>query len=267
MASTSAASKHVGNCRSDLQQLPLGEDHGVAQVRGGHRGPGLLERRLRHGLGVDAVAGGGRALALGLAGGHPRGAGDLGLDLLDLDAEPAGDGSRVYSGRIELRRGSTRRSGRPRACACTRPSAVARSKRLIVVRTANSNIGTASSTRARTAASPLARRSSHGSMPARLDGDERLGGPALVLAEGAHRGLLPGRVAVEGEDHPGRREVGLVAHEAAQHLDVVVAERRAAGGDRALDAGEVAGHHVGVALDDDRLCARVAMAFFAASRP
>ena len=32
------------------------------------------------------------------------------------------------------------------------------------------------------------------------DGDERLGGPALVLAERLHRGLLAGGVAVEGED-------------------------------------------------------------------
>ena len=49
--------------------------------------------------------------------------------------------------------------------AWTRPSAVSRSNRLIVVRTANSNIGTASSTRARTAASPPDRRRSHGSWP------------------------------------------------------------------------------------------------------
>ena len=71
---------------------------------------------------------------------------------------------RVYSGRrlvsrIEPMIGATA------FIACTRPSAVSRSKRRIVVRTANSNIGTASSTRARTAASPLAMRSSHGSMP------------------------------------------------------------------------------------------------------
>ncbi len=46
-----------------------------------------------------------------------------------------------------------------------RPSAVATSKRLIVVRTANSNIGTASSMSACTAGSPPAWRSSHGSLP------------------------------------------------------------------------------------------------------
>ena len=50
--------------------------------------------------------------------------------------------------------------------AMTRPSAVSRSNRPMVVRTANSNIGTASSTRCRTASSPPDCRSSLGSCPA-----------------------------------------------------------------------------------------------------
>ena len=45
----------------------------------------------------------------------------------------------------------------------------------------------------------------------------------------------------------------MVVQEPAQHPGVVVAERGAAGGDRGRHAGQVAGHHVGVALDDDRL--------------
>ena len=45
----------------------------------------------------------------------------------------------------------------------------------------------------------------------------------------------------------------VVAEHAPQHLDVVDAERGAAGGDRGRDAREVAGHDVGVALDDDDL--------------
>jgi hypothetical protein len=44
---------------------------------------------------------------------------------------------------------------------------------------------------------------------------------------------------------------GVVAHDPAQHRDVVGPEGGAAGGDRRGDAGEMARHDVGVALDDD----------------
>ena len=85
-----------------------------------------------------------------------------------------------------------------------------------------------------------------------LDRDVGLGDEVLVAAEGPQRGLLPGGVAVEGEDDLAA-ELLVVVQEAAQHPGVVVAERGAAGGHRGGDAGEVAGHHVGVALDDDGL--------------
>ena len=65
------------------------------------------------------------------------------------------DTSRAYSGwrdrsRIDATIGATART------AWMRPSAVARSKRLMVVRAANSNMGTASSMSAWTAGSPPA---------------------------------------------------------------------------------------------------------------
>ena len=45
----------------------------------------------------------------------------------------------------------------------------------------------------------------------------------------------------------------MVVQQPAQHPAVVLAERGAAGRDRGGYAGQVAGHHVGVALDHDRL--------------
>ena len=92
-----------------------------------------------------------------------RPARDLGGHLLHLDAEPPGHGAGVLGAQAAV--ADAAMIGAAARMAWTRPSAVSRSKRLIVVRTANSNIGTASSTRARTAASPSAWRSSHGSMP------------------------------------------------------------------------------------------------------
>ena len=86
----------------------------------------------------------------------------------------------------------------------------------------------------------------------RLDGDVGLGHEVLVAVEGPQRGLLPGGVAVEREDHL-TAEVLVVVQEPAQDPRVVVAERRTAGGDRRWHSRQVAGHHVGVALDHDRL--------------
>lgn len=83
----------------------------------------------------------------------------------------------------------------------------------------------------------------------RRDRDVGLGGELLVVLEGAQSRLLAGRVAVEGEDHAGR---AVVHQQSAQDLDVVAAEGRAAGRDRGRHAGEVTGHDVRVALDDDR---------------
>ena len=89
-------------------------------------------------------------------------------------------------------------------------------------------------------------------MPSALDRDEGLRDEPLVLAERPQRRLLAGLVTVEGEDHLAA-ELVRVHQQPAQHVDVLDAERRAAGRDRGRDAGQVAGHHVGVALDDDRL--------------
>ena len=88
--------------------------------------------------------------------------------------------------------------------------------------------------------------------PGRLDRDIGLGHEVLVATEGPQRGLLPGRVTVEGEDHLAA-ELLVVVEEAAQHPGVVVAERRTAGGHGRGDPGQVARHHVGVALDHDGL--------------
>ena len=71
---------------------------------------------------------------------------------------------RMYSGRNAVSRIAPM-MGATAFIACTRPSAVSRSKRRTVVRTANSNIGTASSTSDLTASGPLLWRNSHGSMP------------------------------------------------------------------------------------------------------
>ena len=81
------------------------------------------------------------------------------------------------------------------------------------------------------------------------DRDVGLRVEALGVGEGAQRRLLARGIRIEGEDDLARG--GVVAHDAAQHRDVVGAEGRAAGRDRGRDAGEVARHHVGVALDDD----------------
>jgi hypothetical protein len=86
-----------------------------------------------------------------------------------------------------------------------------------------------------------------------LDGHVGLRHEALVFVEGAHGRLLPGGVAVEGEHHLGRVHLVVVAHDSPHDLDVFGAEGGAARGHRCVDARKVAGHHVGVALDDHRL--------------
>ena len=88
--------------------------------------------------------------------------------------------------------------------------------------------------------------------PGRLDGDVGLGDEVLVAGERPDRGLLAGRVAVEGEDHLAA-ELLVVVQEPPQHPSVLVAERRAARRHGGRHSGEVAGHHVGVALHDDGL--------------
>ncbi len=69
-----------------------------------------------------------------------------------------------------------------------------------------------------------------------LNGYVRLGGEFLLGLERAQRRALPGRVSIEGEDDLAFGPVR-VHDEPAQHLDVLLAERRAAGRHR--------GGHVG----------------------
>ena len=88
--------------------------------------------------------------------------------------------------------------------------------------------------------------------PVGLDRHERLRDEPFFQAERAQRRLLPGGVPVEGEDHLADHPVG-VHDQPAQDLDVLLAERGTAGGHGGRDAGQMAGHDVGVALDDDRL--------------
>ena len=76
-----------------------------------------------------------------------------------------------------------------------------------------------------------------------------------AVVEGAKRGLLTGRVAVEREDDLAGERV-VVHEQPARYLDVGGAEGGAARGDGGADAGEVARHHVRVPLDHDGLLLR-----------
>ncbi len=81
---------------------------------------------------------------------------------------------------------------------------------------------------------------------------EGVGGEPLIGVEGLECRLLPGGVAIEGVDHLTTDDL-VVGEIAAQHTDVLVAECRPAGRHRGRLAGQMHGHHVGVALDDDDL--------------
>ncbi|GAA2882497.1 hypothetical protein GCM10020220_085970 [Nonomuraea rubra] len=85
--------------------------------------------------------------------------------------------------------------------------------------------------------------------PVALHRDVGLRDELLLVGERPQRRLLPGRVAVEGEDHLAP-ELGLVEQEPAQDLDVLLAEGGAARGHRGRHARQMAGHHIGVSLDD-----------------
>ena len=91
-------------------------------------------------------------------------------------------------------------------------------------------------------------------LPVRRDAHERLRGEALVAVERLERRGLPRGVAVEGVDDLAAVE-RVVAHQPADHADVLGAERRAARGDGRGHPGEVHRHDVRVALDDDDLAA------------
>ena len=88
------------------------------------------------------------------------------------------------------------------------------------------------------------------------NGDKGLRGEPLLFAEGTARGFLSGFIRVEGENHlASTRRVCVVkiAEHAADDLDVLATERGTAGGNRRGHAREVAGHDVGVTLDDHDL--------------
>ena len=84
--------------------------------------------------------------------------------------------------------------------------------------------------------------------------DERLPGQVLFAVERLDRRRSTGLVAVEHVDQFAAKEV-VVHHESPQHRQVFVAERGAARRHRGRHPGQMHGHHVGVALDDDRLMA------------
>src|SRR5699024_7315934 len=89
-----------------------------------------------------------------------------------------------------------------------------------------------------------------GIAPGRLHRDEGLRDEALLQLERLEGGLLPGLVAVEGEDDlagAGR----LIPQQSADDLRVILAERGAARRDRLAHPGQVGGHDVRVPLDDD----------------
>ncbi len=80
------------------------------------------------------------------------------------------------------------------------------------------------------------------------DGDIGLGREPLLVAESSEGRLLARRIRIEREDDLAGR--GVVAHDPAQHRDVLGAECRSAGRDRRRHPREVTGHDVCVALDD-----------------
>ena len=163
------------------------------------------------------------------------------------------------------RRGCPRRPARRRAARRPGPRRCAGRTSARVERMTNSNSGCRPATSARTASGPCAWRSSHGSMPDWLDGDERLRGERLVLAERPQRGLLAGGVAVEREDDlPADRRARRELHAARRTPMSPISRRtmRAWSEPNAVphvatavaDARQVHGHDVGVPLDDhDRL--------------
>ena len=93
-----------------------------------------------------------------------------------------------------------------------------------------------------------------------LDRDERLGDEVLLEVERTQRGALPGGVTVEGEDDLSAELVG-VHQQPAKDPDVPVPERGTRRRHRGAHPGQVAGHDVGVPLDDDRLAALRDLAF------
>ena len=99
------------------------------------------------------------------------------------------------------------------------------------------------------------------------DRDERLRRERGVQTERVDRGLLPSRIAVECEHDTRAQRLPLhlqganqlhgaqriVRDQSADDLRMLGAECGAARGDRRVDAGQMHGHHIGIAFDDHRL--------------
>ena len=236
-----------GNCSGELQQLPVDHQPPVRWGRVGSagaacRGPAPAPARPRQGR---TPAWSRAARTAHLADG--------------VDAPPAAPcrasrrAGATYSGRSDWSR-IRATTGAAARSAATRPSArVEVVPRPSTLRIANSNSGTRLVDQLAHRLVPRAaaagrRGRARPARPRRRSGRRTAGrrSNARIAA------FWPGRVAVEGEDDLAGEGVG-VHEQPAQHLDVVVAERRAAGGDGGRHAGEVAGHDVGVALDDHGL--------------
>ena len=227
-----------------LEGLALERETRVAQVGDGRRGAAARAAAPPSGAGARAGA------LVGAAGGTRRGPAHLRAGLVDVDADHAGELARE---RVDLRLVPDARdqAGRLAQRVDTAVGAVE-----VVLA---DHVGQHEPVERHPPGHQLA----HRGVPALdaqvarvhargLDRDVGLGDEVLVAAEGAQRGLLARGVAVEGEDHLAA-ELLVVVEEAPQHPRVLVAEGGAAGGHGGADAGQVAGHHVGVALDDHRL--------------
>ena len=108
----------------------------------------------------------------------------------------------------------------------------------------------------RTASSPRCRRRSHGSRPSGATATKVCAAKRCSSANARLAAFWPAssgsKVKTTSPMPRGVRVVDVAEH-AADDLDVIDAEARAAGGDRGRDAREVAGHHIRVALDDHDL--------------
>ena len=78
-------------------------------------------------------------------------------------------------------------------------------------------------------------------------GNEGLTGELLLAVKGAHGGLLPCLIAVEGIDELAI-EVGIIQHEPAQYLQVLAAKSGTTGSNGGLDACGIHSHDIRVAL-------------------
>ena len=170
-------------------------------------------------------------LTLRRGAGRRRRAVHLGADLVDLHPEMSGQ---LAGERVHLRPVADADHQRRRVAQRVDPGvgAVQVVLRQHVAST-NRYSGTRRPISSRTAASPFCSRRSHGSSPSGSTATYVWDGERLVPAERLQRRPLAGLVTVEGEDHLAA-ELVVVQQQLPQHPRVVVAERRAAGGDGGL---------------------------------